>query len=813
MRKILFFSLLLANFKIAFTQKTQRQLTAVRTSLSIKIDGEPIDEAWKTAPVITNLIEMRPSFGKSEDEKNKTEIYILYDDNAIYLGGICREPTRDSISTELAGRDGIGVNDFVGIVFDTYQDKINGLGFYVTPLGEQFDIKYSIGNEDRGWNSVYQTNTKITASGWTFEMRIPYSAIRFSKEKIQNWGMNIIRRRSKSGQQFSWNPVNPANFGFMNQAGTWTNIENIKPPVRLSFSPYFSTYATRNPKAAGGKWNASVNGGMDVKFGLSKGFTLDMTLIPDFGQVQSDNQVLNLTPFEVRYNEYRSFFTEGTELFNKGNLFYSRRVGGQPLHYWDAYNRIDTNETIIKNPGETKLINATKISGRTAKGFGIGFFNGITRPQYATIEDDNKRQYKIETNPLTNYNVLVLDQTLKNNSSVTLVNTHVWRSGHDYDANVTAALWDLYDNKVDWNVWGQLTNSRLIGFEGPGKTLSGYHYNVFGGKFKGRFNFDIHRFYADDKYNQRDMGYFTNNNYVEHGFWAGYKWLKPKSFYNNLYLNLRGNYSQLLNPRKFQYVNLNANINGQLKNLWNVGVNADIRPGQQDFYEPRVWGKKVKLPGSWMMGFWVSTNRTKKYSATVEIHHNISPKYDAFSTDVYLGNNYRFSDKFNIGLSSSMAFSNRNLGFAFKPSAADSIIFGLRNRRTAENIFNVKYNFNNKMGLTFRLRHYWSKVHYNRFFNLKDDGYVEDVPSVDKNPDNNVNYFNIDMNYTWEFAPGSFINIAWKNAAELYNQFVNDKYYHNLRNTLSTPQQNTFSVKVIYYLDYLSLRRKGRKES
>ncbi|HEY0678914.1 MAG TPA: DUF5916 domain-containing protein [Chitinophagaceae bacterium] len=816
MRNIAVIYLLLLTFSFGYSQTKAlkdfttngvKQTPAVRTILPVKIDGDLRDEAWKLAPMITGLVEQRPTFGRSEDESSRTEVYLLYDDNAIYFGGILHD-TRDSISTELAGRDNVGVNDFIGIVFDTYRDKINGLGFFVTPLGEQFDVKYTIGNEDASWNTVYHSNSKLTSQGWSFEMRIPYSAIRFSKEKIQNWGMHIIRRRSKSGRQFSWSPIDPAKFGFMNQAGLWTGVENIKPPVRLSFSPYFSTYLNHNPGSES-DWKASFNGGMDVKYGISDGFTMDMTLIPDFGQVQSDNQILNLTPFEVKFNENRSFFNEGTELFNKGNLFYSRRIGGVPVHYSDINRSIDSTDRIVKNPSETKLLNATKISGRTAKKLGIGFFNAITKAQYATIENLTKEHYKLETNPLTNYNVIVLDQAMKNNSSVTLVNTNVWRSGKDYDANVTAVLWDLYDKKVDWNVWGQVTHSRLIGYEEPGKTLAGYHYNAYLGKFKGRFNFDIHRYFADEKYDQRDMGYFTNNNYLTHGFYASYKWLKPKSFYNNIYLNLNGNYSEMYKPRRYQNLRINGNINGQMKNLWNVGINASFNPESQDFYEPRVWGKKVKLPGSWGTGFWINTNRAKKYSASIEAFQRRFPDYNSQNFDIALNNNYRFSDKFSLGLSHNLEFYNRNLGFAFVEQNGEDVAFGLRNQRTAENILNIKYNFTNKMGLVFRMRHYWSKVSYKEFFVLKEDGYVEAMQTApSRNPDNNVNFFNIDMNYTWQFGPGSFINVGWKSASQQFDQFIQDKYYTNLRNTLSLPQQTNFSIKVIYFLDYLDLQKK-----
>ena len=369
----LFFSLLLSICAglLNAQQPPPRQLPAKRTVASIKIDGILEEPTWKEAAPATRFVEWRPTYGTIEDTNTRTEIYLLYDNTSIYVGGYCHERTKDSVSKELVGRDRIGVNDYVGVIFDTYHDKINGFGFYVTPLGEQFDAKYSTTNgEDDSWSAVWDSESKIVHDGWTFEMRIPYSAVRFVSKENQTWGLNITRNRKKVGRQFMWNPVDPKVNGFVNQSGEWTGIEKIDAPIRLSFSPYLSAYVNHFPDDNSSTQNTttSINGGMDVKYGISDAFTLDMTLIPDFGQVRSDNLVLNVTPFEVRYNEYRPFFTEGTELFNKGNLFYSRRIGAEPIHAGEVENLINANETIVKNPQESKLIKATKISGRTKKG-------------------------------------------------------------------------------------------------------------------------------------------------------------------------------------------------------------------------------------------------------------------------------------------------------------------------------------------------------------------------------------------------------------------------------------------------------------
>lgn len=788
-------------------EKIVKKVAAVRTTGKIVIDGNIGDSAWAAAPLITDFVEWRPSFGRKENDNARTEMRILYDNSNIYVSGYCHMPA-DSISSELIGRDRVGANDFIGILFDTYNDKINGFGYYVTPLGEQYDAKYSSNGEDDSWNSVYETQSKILADGWTFEMRIPYSAIRFSTKNVQDWGLNITRRNRKTDRQYMWNPTDPTVGGnFFAQFGLWTGIENIKPPVRLSFSPYLSSYVNHYPYNDPTKKNVatSINGGMDVKYGISQSFTLDMTLIPDFGQVQSDNQVLNLTPFEVKYNENRSFFTEGTELFSKGNLFYSRRIGGEPIHYNDVYNQLGPGESVSRNPSETRLINATKVSGRTSSGLGIGVFNAITKPQYATIEYNGKEARKVQTDPLTNYNIVVFDQSLKRNSSVSLINTNVTRNGTDYDANVTAFLWDLYDKKNNWNLFGKVGESQLIGILPGGKTQSGYTHNLGIGKTGGRFNLNFNQELADDKYSSNDMGYFTNNNFVDHSLWMGYKWIKPKSWYNRLNLNFNGYYSLRFKPWDFQKLRVNVNFNGQLKSLNFFGVFTNIVPRSNDFYEPRVAGKVFKRPGMVVYGGWFESNSAKKFSAFGELDLSQSGEFDSKGYELYSGMQFRFNKKLSISANFNPSIFTHNIGYATVSN--DSVIFADRHRYIQENILSVKYNFTNKMGLTFRARHYWAAVQNDKFYNLNADGRLDPVAGINKNVDYNVNYFNIDMVYTWQFALGSFLNIVWKNSIDTFDQDLRYGYFKNAGSTFQASQLNSLSIRVIYFLDYLSLKK------
>ncbi|HEU4902469.1 MAG TPA: DUF5916 domain-containing protein, partial [Flavisolibacter sp.] len=717
MRRLLALPAILLAFLSFAQQPAPKKLPAKRTTASIKIDGEINEAAWKEAVPATDFVEWRPNAGVAENSSNKTVVYFLYDNTSVYIGGYCYERTRDSISRELVGRDVVGVNDFVGVIFDTYHDKINASGFYVTPYGEQFDAKYSNnGNneEDASWNAVWDSEAKIHADGWSFEMRIPYSALRFVSRDNQTWGMNITRRRNKTGQQYMWNPIDPKVNGFINQEGEWTGIGKIEAPVRLSFSPYLSAYVNHYPNKTEGvkDLTSSFNGGMDVKYGISNAFTLDMTLIPDFGQVQSDNRVLNLSPFEIKYNENRPFFTEGTELFNKGNLFYSRRIGGQPIHYWDIYGETHSGEEVVKNPTESKLINATKISGRTRKGLGIGIFNAITKPMYAELVDGNKISRKVETSPLTNYNIVVLDQTLKNNSSVSFINTNVLRSGADYDANVSAALFNFNNKKNTYNWNGKFSLSRLTSSPTTAAT-TGYSHNLGFGKTGGRWNFQIGQEVADEKYSINDMGILFNNNYIDHYFWTGYRWLKPGKWYNRVQVNYNAYHSQLFRPvagqlisSTFQRFSTNVNANAQLKNLWFIGIFLGYSPGGNDFYEPRTTGYAFRTPERRQFSAWVETNNAKKYAAAVNYFVGLRSLFNSPNHELAVQHRYRFSDKFSLTHSIMYNPATNDAGFYGKyyrkdangndvldqagEKVLDDILFSRRDLKTIENVLSAK---------------------------------------------------------------------------------------------------------------------------
>ncbi|SDM73307.1 Carbohydrate family 9 binding domain-like [Daejeonella rubra] len=799
--------LVLGNICIA---QDVKEFTAVRTDNSPKIDGILNDRVWSEVKATSRFIEFKPVPGRIETENRRTEVKIVYDNTAIYIGArMYDEP--DSIFRELMPRDNLANSDFLGIVFDTYLDRINAFGFYVSSTGTQFDAKYSnSGNEDNNWDAVWDSQVKIDSLGWTAELKIPYSALRFGSAEIQEWGLNMTRRRHMSNQQSSWSNIDPKISGFINQGGVLNGIKGIKSPIRLSFSPYISSTVNNYPHNQPGMKNTSstFNGGMDIKYGISQSFTLDMTLVPDFGQIRSDNQVLNLSPFEVRFNENRQFFTEGTELFNKGNLFYSRRIGSNPAFIANINSKLLPGETIRENPSESKLLNATKISGRSENGLGLGFFNAVTKRGYATVENSLGEERLIETHPLSNYNILVLDQSLKNNSSVTFLNTNVLRQGSAYDANVSSFLANLNDRNNKYYISGAGKFSH-VGAEVPGgSNSSGFNYELGAGKKSGNFTWGYDFNLTDNKFDPTDLGYFNNNNFISNSFDIGYNVYTPGKIFNrfNTYLGIFQTHRFM--PRAFQSSRASAGGYFEFKNFWTLNVDFYRQFMGKDFYEPRVAGKEFNTPASTYANFRLRSNPIRKYNAGVFFSARLREQFHGVGYVTGFYQNFRVKNRLSLGVDFSTQ-PQYDYSAWLGISKAKEIIFSRFDRNTIESMFDATYTFNSNMGVMIRGRHYWSNRNNKAFYFLRDDGELQSHDGDEfKGTHTNYNVFNIDLVYSWRFAPGSELSVAYKNVSQEMEAENRLGYFQNFDRTLGLPQNNNVSLKILYYLDYLQLRRR-----
>jgi hypothetical protein len=807
-----FYSILLCCFSIsALSQPLVKKLEAVKVTTPPKIDGDIEDDIWKNIPIATDFIENNPKAGQHEKAEARTEVKIIYDNTAIYVAARMYETSAARVARELTTRDQIANDDFFGIILDTYLDGLNGTGFYSTAAGVQYDAKYSNGgNEDGSWNGVWESKVKVDDHGWTAEFKIPYSALRFGKKDVQTWGLNFVRRRQANASQLFWNELDPKKNGLMNQEGQLTGLKNITPPLRLAFYPYFSTYLNHYPYNTAGVKNTtgSVNGGMDVKYGINQSFTLDVTLIPDFGQVQSDNKILNLTPFEVKYSENRPFFTEGTELFNKGNLFYSRRIGGTPIDYGAAYNDLEPGESVISNPAETRLLNATKVSGRLSNGLGIGFFNAITNTADAVVEDANGNRREVQTSPLTNYNILVLDQNLKNNSAVTIINTNVNRFGKDYNSDVGGVVFNLNNKKNSYNINGYGMMSNLFYSDKP--TSTGYSYELGGGKTLGNFTWNVRQDLVNDKYNPNDLGILTFNNYFDHSVTLQYFDYKPGKHFNQWGIYTNDYYSRRFTPSAYQNLNLNLGAYVRFKNNWQSNFNLNHNLGAHDFYEPRVAGRYFHGATENSVNMNLNSTQATRLHGGIYLAYHTFDRFHGRSYAAEVTYTFKVNNNFSFGQDVTYTPFHNGAGFSTMDTLTNNPIFARRDLQTIENIFNIKYTFNNVAGLSLRLRHYWSKLNVKQYYDLAPNGELADLTSThfDPNNDQNYNVWNIDMLYEWQFAPGSTLSLAWKSSSLNNTNITKYGYLNNFDNTFNQPKNNNYSIKVLYYVDYQNLKKK-----
>ena len=814
-RALFLVPIMVVSFLHSFGQT--KSLPAVKTAHSIKIDGILNDAAWSTSAVATDFIQNFPKAG--EQASVKSEVRILYDNTSIYIGALLSDDP-SLIRKQLTARDAEQQTDadYFSVFFDTYNDNQNGFQFLVTSANVQTDARLSpnfVGDfgdyGDKTWDAVWESKTSITDQGWIVEMRIPYFSVRFAKRDLQDWGIQFMRFTRRNNENSFWNYVDPNVNGFVNQFGDYTGLKDIQPPLRLSFSPYLSTGINTSPIVTGTKTEWLKSGGMDVKYGLSESFTLDATIIPDFGQVVSDNVVNNLTPYEIRFDENRQFFTEGTELFNKAGLFYSRRVGERPQRFGavQSFVQNDPKFEIIENPAVTNLYNAIKLSGRTKNKLGIGIFNAIGQRERAILRNVvNKSDSIIVTEPLANYNIVVVDQALKNRSYITFTNTNVIREGLNRDANVSAVDVSFFDKENKFNLRGATRYSKIFGDNG----YDGFSTLLRVGKVSGKIQYYLQNSILSDKYDPNDLGILFNNNEVSYGGQMSYNQFTPKGKFLTYNYSVTSRYVWLYRPYSFRY--LSATLNGfwVFKNFWDVSLSLGTMPfGENDYFVLNTPARYAKRPAwSWVQ-LEGSTDSRKKLFFSYEYLQglfHIPEKHDYHIIE--LGLRYRFSNKVSMNLTHRNEMETDYIVFAGREINQEPII-SFVDFTDITSIYSGIYNFTPRMNLTMRVRHNWSKVIYKRFANV-DPANGKDIPrAFIPNQNENVNFFNLDAFFTWDFRLGSRIVIGWKNflgVEEFVDGAIHRKYLNNLGETLDLRHGNELTLRFIYFIDYNTLKRK-----
>jgi len=780
------------------TQQARKNINTKKIENPPKIDGIPNEEIWNTIVPANNFVMVEPGDGDPIPKSHQTIAKVLYDDEAIYIAAIMKESNPEKIMRQFTQRDNISQSEFFLIDINTYDDGENQTRFIVTSAGTQADARMT-GNEDYAYNVVWESAVSQDEESWYAEIKIPYSALRFPEKDTQSWGIQFSREITHLNATYVWNYVDKSVGQASQYTGLLTGISNIDPPVRLSLYP-FTTLAVDQ---FDGETNFNFNAGMDLKYGINDSFTLDMTLVPDFGQTAYDEVVLNLGPFEQVFGENRAFFTEGTELFNKGDLFYSRRVGSTPIGFNAAQTELLENEEIIENPDRADLLNALKISGRTDRGLGIGFFNAITDKSEAIFRDTISGNIRRETTEsFANYNILVLDQRFNKNSSVSLINTNVTRNGHFRDGNVTGFLFDIYNKQNSFNFKGQ---AKMSNVNLPDQNKTGFASFLSVERTKGNIRYEIANEFANENYDINDLGINFTNNYNNFSGSLSYQIFEPKGNYNNYRIGLYGQHLRRYNPN----LSVNTGIGGEFfastRDRFAFGGSMDINSEFRDYFEPRADNTYVIYKPFGSVSAFISTDYRKTFAYDVRVYFEEYHKSSQNEFSINIEPRYRFSNKFNMIYEFEYSYQND------RPSYVDrqnySVIFGNRDQKSIENSLNGSYNFNTNQGLNLSFRHFWSTATFakNSYAILENDGKLRPVDYLiteNNDPNANFNIWNLDLSYRWRFAPGSEAVLLYRNAIFNEDRLSQLNFNESLDNLFSQPARHNVSLRVVYYIDY-----------
>ena len=749
-----------------------------RLSTPIDLNGNLDDEAWQRIPAQSDFQQFSPDPGGRPSQR--TEVRFGYDDNALYIGARMWDTAPDSILHQLSERDRTDNTDEFGIWFSPFNDGLNAVRFRTTPDGIQIDEQISPNGEDSSWDAVWDVVCSIDSAGWVAEFRIPWMAFRFPEKAEQQWGMNMYRGIRRLREDDVWNPMDPTQ-RLLNQGGVLLGIEGITPPPRISLFPYLSAYQNWE---GGDRYNA-YNGGMDMKVGLGNAFTLDMTLIPDFGQVVTDNLVLNLSPFEIQFNENRQFFQEGTELFNKNGTFYSRRIGENG-----------------------RLINASKVSGRLANGLGLGVLQAFTMAK--------------EDSSLTSYTVAVADQNLPNNGYVTSTTSMVMREGAGYDALVQSGSLELRNPDNTWSVQASGSVNRKFGAD-EANGDEGHTYNVALSKMAGKLTFSVGHMLESATYDPNDLGFLQAPNEIGTFLNVDYRVFEPRGRWNRITTSFNAFLNQVETPRMFNNVFLSASCRATTLafNTWNLEFNSQPTDGN-NIFASRIDGLVWREPAWYSVNGWYSSDYRKRIAVDLGYWHAGGAMYRDWKEDTYrVAPRIRVNDRLMIRYVWKIIDRRNERGWAFVDTFEDGTnvsIFGKRRNREYTQVLNVNYIFTNRMSLSTRVRHAWSQVRYDALYPLLETGVISETPytangKADRE-DLNFNAWSIDMVYRWNFAPGSELNIVWKNQlfqktrlGDFQAYALPISYSENFNIMIESGFFNSLSIRLISFIDYSRLKQ------
>jgi Domain of unknown function (DUF5916)/Carbohydrate family 9 binding domain-like len=766
MKRILIIAGIIFLFSLTTFGQTivKKQYKATKITVAPEINGILDDEAWKSGDWAGDFTQNQPYSGRPATQR--TEFKILFDDNNLYVAVKAYDTSTDSIVNRLTRRDEAD-GDLVGIILDSFHDLRTGFLFGVSSAGVKYDHMFTSDgqNEDSSWDPNWWVKTSVNKEGWVAEMKIPLSQVRFEKNSADVWGLEIARVLYRKNETSFWQHIPKDAPGMVHLFGELTGLEQIKPRKIFDITPYGVAKAETfqadplNPFIAKGK-SSGINGGVDAKIGVTNNMTMDLTINPDFGQVEADPSEVNLTAYETFFKEKRPFFIEGNNItnFNLGigdgdvgndNIFYSRRIGRRP-----EFNVPLSDTEYADIPTSTRILGAVKLTGKSKNGLSLGFIESVTALERAEIKTYipsdgtyDKRYENVE--PLTNYFVGRVQKDFNNGKTIlggimTSTNRDLDPSLSDYmhKAAYTGGIdFTQYFKEKNWMInlnaaFSDVTGSKKA-IENTQESSARYYqrpdknYAVLdtnrtslvgsGGrmeimKLNGHWNFMSATTWKSPGFELNDIGYLRQADQILSVLWGQYNQFEPKGFYRNYNIN-----SDIYSVWNFGGDNLgkglewNGNIN--LKNFWNLWIGGNVNTSSFSTDILRG-GPKMILPGSINERIGFTTDNRKKLM--INFYISSSSGFEKSSNNFSPGVDITIkpSNYLVITISPGYSKSFSELQYVTQTTYgnSDRYIFGSIDRRTVNASFRI--NFNLSPDLTLQ---YWGQpfIATGKYYNYK----------------------------------------------------------------------------------------------
>ncbi len=736
----------------------KKQYKAIRISVSPVINGVLDDEAWQSGSWVDDFTQNEPYNGRPSSQR--TEFKILFDENNLYVAIKAFDTSPDSIVNRLTRRDQAD-GDLVGIIVDSFHDLRTGFLFGVSSAGVKYDQMFTNDgqNEDSSWDPNWWVKTSINREGWVAEMKIPFSQVRFEKKSGEVWGLEIARVLYRKNETSFWQHIPKDAPGFVHLMGELSGLEQIKPRKIFDITPYAVARAEtfkaepENPFLSKGR-SSKLNGGIDAKIGVTNNMTMDLTINPDFGQVEADPSEVNLSAYETFFSEKRPFFIEGNNITNFGlgigdggigndNLFYSRRIGRQP----QGDPGLNSGWT-ANIPTSTAILGAAKLTGKTKNGLSLGFVEAVTAEEKAEIDTLGGRKFET-VEPLTNYFVGRVQKDIK--SGNTIIGGIFTSTNRNLDANLSnimhkaaytgGADFTQYFNKKNWMFNLNAAFSLVEGSKAALKNTqeSSAHYfqrpdndyarldtnrtslSGTGGrmqimKLNGHWNFIGASIWKSPGFETNDLGYIRESDQILNLIWAQYSQWEPKGIYRRYNINTDiytiQNFGGDWVAKGFEWY---GNMN--LKNYWSVWTGGNLGSSSLSTGTLRG-GPMIKLPGNVNARLGFSTDYRKKLTFEVSANFTEGFENDSRELNANVSLDYKPTNYLVLSLNPGYSKSFSELQYVTKLTVddKDKYIFASIDRKTINTSFRI--NLNLSPNLTFQ---YWGQpfVATGKYFDYK----------------------------------------------------------------------------------------------